>query len=253
MNNYRTIWISDLHLGTRGCSADKILRFLKENNADTIYLVGDIVDGWRLSKKFYWPQSHNDVIQKLLKKARKGTKIIWVAGNHDEFLNNFIGNFFGNIEIVDEISHTINDKKILIIHGDKFDGITKYHKWLALLGDYAYTVLLVVNSHLHSIRKYLGLKPWSLSSFLKQKVKQAVNFISDYETTISNECVRRKYDGIICGHIHKAEIKTINNILYMNCGDFVEGNTALVEDFDGNITLLHVTDDSIIPIETIKL
>ena len=239
---YRTIWISDLHLGTRGCNAEKLLNFLRENESETLYLVGDIIDGWRLSRRFYWPKSHNDIIQKLLRKVRKRTKMIYICGNHDEFLRPYIGNNIGGIELVDEVVHiTADNKKLLVIHGDRFDGITKYHKWLALLGDVSYGLLLAVNRWLLRIRRWLGFGHWSLSAYLKYKVKQAASFISDYENTIAEECKHRGLDGIVCGHIHHAEIRQIDDVMYFNCGDWVESCTALVEDFDGNISIMQET------------
>ncbi len=237
---YRTIWLSDMHLGTRGCNAEHILDFLKENDAETIYLVGDIVDGWRLSRKFYWPQSHNDVVQKLLRKVRKGVRMIYIPGNHDEFLRPYAGNKMGGIEIVNEAIHkTADGRRLLIIHGDRFDGVVTYHKWLAILGDWAYVTLLAVNRWYGRIRRRFGYGHWSLSAFLKHKVKKAVSFISNYETAIAHECRQRGFDGIVCGHIHHAEIKTIDGILYCNSGDFVESCSALVEDFDGKISIVH--------------
>ncbi len=236
---YRTIWLSDMHLGTRGCNAAQILNFLKENDAQTIYLVGDIIDGWRLYRKFYWPQSHNDIVQKILRKARKGTKVVFIPGNHDEFLRQFAGHHFGGIDLKDEDVHvTVDGKRLLVLHGDKFDGITKYHKWLALLGDVSYVMLLCINRWLMRIRNVLGFGHWSLSAYVKHNVKQAVNFIGDYEQTIAEECKHRGFDGIVCGHIHHAEMRMMGDILYCNTGDWVESCTALVEDFEGNLSIV---------------
>jgi UDP-2,3-diacylglucosamine pyrophosphatase LpxH len=237
---HRTVWLSDTHLGTRGCNAAQLLHFLIENDADTIYLVGDIVDGWSLRRKIYWPQSHNDVVRMLLQKAVT-TRIVWVVGNHDQFLKSYIGNSFGGIEIVDEIVHTTADgRKLLTLHGDKFDVITKYHSWLAKLGDISYDALLMVNRWLMLIRCWMGFKYWSLSAYIKHRVKQAAAFISHYEQTIAMECRHRGFHGIVCGHIHHAEIRWIDDVLYCNDGDFVESCTALVEDFDGNLTILRM-------------
>jgi UDP-2,3-diacylglucosamine pyrophosphatase LpxH len=236
---HRTIWLSDMHLGTRGCNATKILQFLRENDAHTIYLVGDIIDGWRLSKRFFWPQSHNDIVQKLLRKVRSGTTMIWIVGNHDDFLRPYIGHCFGGIEIVDEIVHLTADKrKFLVVHGDRFDAITHYHTWIARIGDLLYDTLLVVNRWLMLLRHRLGYGHWSLSAYLKHRVKQAACFISNYEQALATECRRRSYDGIICGHIHHAEIRMIDDVLYCNTGDFVESCTALVEDFEGNLSII---------------
>ncbi len=236
---HRTIWLSDMHLGTRGCNANKILDFLNKNNANTIYLVGDIIDGWRLSRKFFWPQNHNDIIECLLQKLRTGTRIIYICGNHDEFLRPFIGNNIGGVELMDEFVHkTADGKSFVIIHGDKFDAVTQYHKWIALLGDMSYDSLIVLNRFLMDFRHWLGLRHWSLSAFIKRRVKQATCFISQYENTIVKECHQNGYDGIICGHIHHATIKTIGDIIYCNTGDWVESCTALVEDFSGTLSII---------------
>jgi len=228
-NDYRTIWISDVHLGTRGCQAEFLLDFLKYNHAETYYLVGDIFDGWRMKKSWYWTQAHNDVIQKLLRKARKGAQIIYIPGNHDEALRDFSASAlqFGGIALQDEAIHvTADGKRLLVIHGDAFDGVVKYAKWLALLGDWAYTAMLGCNLVFNRIRRRLGYGYWSLSAYLKGKVKNAVEFIGDYERTVAEEARRRGVDGIVCGHIHKAEMRMIDGILYCNDGDWVESCTA---------------------------
>ncbi len=236
---HRTLWLSDMHLGTRGCDANKILDFLNKNNANTIYLVGDIIDGWRLSRRFFWPQNHNDVVECLLQKIRTGTRIIYICGNHDEFLRPYIGNSIGGIDLVDEFIHqTADGRSFIVIHGDKFDAVTQYHKWIALLGDVSYDTLIVLNRFLMRFRHWLGLRHWSLSAFITRRVKQATCFISKYENTIVKECHENGYDGIICGHIHHATIKTINDIVYCNTGDWVESCTALAEDFSGNLSII---------------
>lgn len=239
--HHRTIWLSDMHLGTRGCSADRILEFLDAHDAATIYLVGDIIDGWRLARRFFWPRSHNDVVHRMLQKARAGTKIIWLVGNHDEFVGPYIGNNFGGIAVVAEYVHeTADGRSFLVIHGDKFDVITQYHRWLARLGDVSYDALLAVNRRLMRLRSCLGFHHWSLSDYVKRRVKQAACFISQYEQTIAEECRQREFDGIICGHIHHAVIKQIGgDVLYCNSGDWVESCTALVEDFAGNLAIIH--------------
>lgn len=240
---YRTIWISDIHLGTRGCKADLLLEFLKYTESDTLYLVGDIVDGWRLKRSWYWNQSHNDVVQKLLRKARKGTNVIYVPGNHDEALRDFIegaGLAFGGITVQMEAIHETPDgRRFLVTHGDHFDGIVSCAKWLALLGDAAYGFALSLNTWFNHLRRRLGLPYWSLSAYLKHKVKNAVAFISEYEQAIAEEARRRHVDGVVCGHIHHAEIRDIDGILYCNDGDWVESCTALVEHFDGRLEILH--------------
>jgi UDP-2,3-diacylglucosamine pyrophosphatase LpxH len=241
MTQYRAIFISDLHLGTRGCNAVAILKFLKNNDSDLIFLVGDIVDGWRLKRRFYWPQTHNDVIQKILRKVRNGTRVIWLAGNHDCFLRQYVGQSFGNIEIMEEAIHTTADgRRFLVLHGDRFDVITHYHTWIAHIGDAAYDAVVTVNRWLIVVRRKLGYGHWSLSAYLKSRVKQAANFISNYEHTLAGECRKRGFDGIISGHIHKAEIRMIDEVLYCNSGDFCESCTALVEDFDGRLSIISV-------------
>ena len=238
--HFRTIWISDIHLGTPGCQAYYLLDFLCAHKANTLYLVGDILDGWQLKKKWYWPQAHNDVVQKILRSARKGTKVIYVPGNHDELVRQFTGLYLGEIAIVDEAIHTTADgKRLWVVHGDLFDSVMLHARWLAYLGDWIYTILLKVNRRLNAVRQLLGLPYWSMSQYLKHKVKNAVNFISDFERVMTEEARRRGCDGVVCGHIHKAEVREINGLLYCNDGDWVESLTALAEDFDGKIHLIH--------------
>jgi UDP-2,3-diacylglucosamine pyrophosphatase LpxH len=237
---YRTIFISDIHLGTPGCQAAALLDFLKAHPSDKLYLVGDIVDGWQLRRRWYWPQSHNDVVQKLLRRARKGCRIVYVPGNHDEFAREFIGNQFGGIEVIDEAVHTTADgRQLWIIHGDYFDAVVQCAKWLAYVGDNLYEFTLKLNRHLNSLRARLGLPYWSLSSYLKQKVKSALNYVTDFEVAVANEARRRGHQGVVCGHIHRAEMRDINGVLYCNDGDWVESRTALVENFDGTLELVH--------------
>jgi UDP-2,3-diacylglucosamine pyrophosphatase LpxH len=237
---YRTIFISDLHLGTPGCQASALLDFLKAHPSDNLYLVGDIVDGWQLRRKWYWPQSHNDVVQKLLKRARKGCRIVYVPGNHDEFARQFIGNQFGGIEVMDEAVHvTADGRQLWVIHGDYFDAVVQCAKWLAYVGDSLYEFTLKLNRHLNRLRARMGLPYWSLSSYLKQKVKKALNYVTGFEVAVANEARRRGHQGVVCGHIHRAEMRDINGVLYCNDGDWVESRTALAENFDGSLELLH--------------
>lgn len=237
---YRTIWISDIHLGTKGCKAEFLLDFLKFTDSEQLYLVGDIVDGWRLKKTWFWPQSHNDVVQKILRKARKGTEVIYVTGNHDEALRDFAGHFFGGVLVTNEIEHVGADgRRLLVIHGDAFDAVVKHARWLAFLGDYAYHSALAVNRWVNSVRNLLGYPYWSLSAYLKHKVKNAVEYISRYEDAVAQECSSRGLDGVVCGHIHFAEMREMHGVLYCNDGDWVESCTALVEHFDGRLELLH--------------
>lgn len=237
---YRSIWISDVHLGTKDCKAEMLLEFLKENDCEYLYLVGDIIDGWSLRRSWFWPQSHNDVIQKILRKGRKGTQIIYVPGNHDEFAREFVDSHFGNVEIIREAIHkTIDGKQFLILHGDEFDGVMRYAKWLAFVGDRAYMFALAANRWLNHIRFKCGYSYWSLSSYLKLKVKEAVQYIGKYEEAVIESAKERKVDGVICGHIHHAELKMYGDCIYANCGDWVESCTALVEHIDGHLEIVH--------------
>lgn len=236
---YRTIWISDIHLGSKGAQSEHLLEFLKYNDSEYLYLVGDIIDGWRLTKKWFWPQSHNDVVQKFLKKARKGTNITFIPGNHDEGGRAFLGLTFGDIKIRNQAFHlTAKKKKLWIVHGDLFDEVIKHARWLAYVGDSAYTFLLWLNKWFNKIRKILNLPYWSLSQYIKLKVKKAVSFINAFETLMVKEASRRGCDGVVCGHIHKAELKQINNLIYANDGDWVESLTALVEHKNGDLEII---------------
>ena len=240
MNQYRAIWISDVHLGTAGCQAKYLLDFLKHNESDKFYLVGDIIDGWQLRKRWYWPQSHNDVVQKLLRKARKGTEVIFIPGNHDEMARQFFGMNLGDIRIEEEVIHVMADgRRLWVTHGDLFDGVMQYAKWLAYVGDTLYTFILWVNRWFNKVRSRMGLNYWSLSQYLKQSVKNAVSFIADFEQIMAREARIRGCDGVVCGHIHKAEIRMIDDILYCNDGDWVESLTALVEDMNGELRIVH--------------
>ena len=237
---YNTIFLSDLHLGSKSAQAELLLDFLKHNTANTIYLVGDIVDGWQLKKGWHWPQAHNDVVQKLLRKARKGSHVIYVPGNHDEFARDYVGLNFGGIDVVPEAIHETSDgRKYLVIHGDQFDIVVCNARWLALLGDWAYQLAIVANTWFNQVRKKFGIGYWSLSAWAKMKVKNAVNFIGDYENTLANEAVRRGLDGVICGHIHHAIIRQIDGVTYVNTGDFVESCSAIVEHNDGRLEIIY--------------
>ncbi|MEN9944929.1 MAG: hypothetical protein RLY18_887 [Pseudomonadota bacterium] len=240
MKHYRAIWISDVHLGTPGCQAKFLLDFLKHNESDTLYLVGDIIDGWRLKKSIYWPQSHNDVVQKILRKARKGTEVVYVPGNHDESVRQFLGLSFGEIKVVPEAIHTTADgRKLWITHGDLFDGVMQYAKWLAYVGDNLYSLILYFNRYLNLLRIRMGMQYWSLSQYLKHQVKNAVSYIADFEMIMAREARLRGCQGVVCGHIHKAEIRMIDNLLYCNDGDWVESLTALVETHEGELKIVH--------------
>jgi UDP-2,3-diacylglucosamine pyrophosphatase LpxH len=237
--HFRTIWISDVHLGTPGCQAQRLLEFLRATESETLYLVGDIIDGWQLKRRWYWEQSHNNVVQTVLKKAKKGTNVIFVPGNHDEVIRQFIDLDFGGIKIRDELVHTTaNGKRMLVIHGDRFDGVIACAKWLAYVGDNLYTMILKFNQWFNSWRARAGLPYWSLSQYLKGKVKNAVNYITSFEDALAAEASKKGLDGVICGHIHKPEIRDINGIKYCNDGDWVESLSALVEDASGELRLV---------------
>ncbi|WP_353857730.1 UDP-2,3-diacylglucosamine diphosphatase [Azospirillum formosense] len=239
VKQYRSIWISDVHLGTRGCKAEYLLDFLKHNESDHLYLVGDIVDGWRLRKTWYWPQAHNDVVQKILRRARKGVQVYYIPGNHDEAARDYTGLQFGGVQVVEEMIHvTADGRRLLVTHGDRFDVVVKYARWLAFVGDNAYVVLLQANTLFNWVRRKLGFPYWSLSAFLKHKTKTAVEFIGNYETALGDEARRRKVDGVVCGHIHTAEIRDMEGILYCNDGDWVESCTALVEHPCGRLEII---------------
>lgn len=259
MRRFRTLFLSDVHLGTRGCQAHKLLEFLRLHDADTIYLVGDIVDGWHMRGGWHWPQSHNDVVQKLMRKARKGSRVIYVPGNHDEFLRDYCGTHFGGIEIVETAVHVGADgRRYLVMHGDHFDMIVKNARWLALLGDHTYRVALVVNTIFNAVRRRFGLTYWSLSQWAKLKVKNAVSYIGEFEKTLAAEAHRHAVDGVICGHIHHAAMHDRFAVRYVNCGDWVESCTAVAEHADGAFEILTWTtdmtgrDDELVPLSAVR-
>jgi UDP-2,3-diacylglucosamine pyrophosphatase LpxH len=239
---FRSVFISDVHLGTPGCQAEALLDFLKSHPSERLYLLGDIIDGWQLRRRWFWPQTHNDVVQKLLKRARKGCKVVFIPGNHDEFARHFTEHHFGGVEVVAEAVHTTADgQKLWLIHGDHFDGVIQYAKWLAYVGDTLYEWLLRVNRHFNSFRARMGLPYWSLSQYVKHKVKKAVNFVTRFEEAVAAEARRRGHDGVVCGHIHRPEMRRIDGTLYCNDGDWVESLSALVEHMDGRLEILHWT------------
>ena len=241
---YRTVWISDIHLGTRGCNAVMLLDFLRAIECETLYLVGDVLDGWRMRKGWYWPDAHNEVVRRVLKMAHRGTRVVLVAGNHDEMLRPYAGMTFGGVEVALEAIHeTADGRRLLITHGDAFDVVVLYHRWLAFLGDAAYTFLLGLNVVLNQVRRRLRLPYWSLSSYLKKRVKNAVAFVSEFEEAVAHAARERGVDGVVCGHIHCAEIRQIGDITYYNDGDWVESCTALVEDQSGAMSLIDWTKE----------
>ena len=241
--NYRSIWISDFHLGTRGCQSELLLEFIKHTQSEKLYLVGDIIDGWALKNTWYWPQSHNDVVQKILRKARHGTEVFYISGNHDEVMRGFVPVNFGGVSILNQVIHeTVDKKKYLVVHGDQFDGIIQCAKWLAMLGSITNDFLIYFNRYINFFRKKLGDEYWSLSNYLKFTVKNAVKFVSEYEKLVCNYAKQFKVEGIICGHIHHANMQSMNGIHYINDGDWVESCTALVEHFDGKLELINWTE-----------
>ncbi|MCH8684987.1 UDP-2,3-diacylglucosamine diphosphatase [Pedomonas mirosovicensis] len=235
----RTVWISDIHLGTPGCNAALLLDFLKVIECDTLYLVGDIIDGWRLRRGWYWPPQHNDVVRRILKMAKKGTRVIYIPGNHDEMLRDYTGLNFGGVEIVAQAVHeTADGRRLLVLHGDEFDGVVLYARWLAFLGDSAYNLLLRLNIAVNAVRRRFGLPYWSLSAYLKRKVKNAVEYVCRFEEAVAHAAQDRGADGIVCGHIHSAEIRQFGPVTYYNDGDWVESCTALVEHPDGRMEII---------------
>ena len=244
-NRHRTIFISDTHLGTRGCKAEALGDFLAHNDCATLFLVGDIVDGWRLKRRWYWTPAQTHVISEILRKVDNGTRVIFVPGNHDEFAREYAGRLFAGVEVIQEAIHeTADGKRLWVLHGDRFDGVISFAKWLAYAGDWAYGWALRLNDLLFRVRKRMGLPYWSLSAFLKHKVKNAVEYISRFEEIVAEQARLRGVDGVVCGHIHHAEIREIGGIIYHNDGDWVESCSALVEDAHGNMEILRWADPS---------
>ncbi|HEX5645257.1 MAG TPA: UDP-2,3-diacylglucosamine diphosphatase [Erythrobacter sp.] len=245
---FRTIWISDVHLGTKGCNAELLIDFLDHTDSETMYLVGDIIDGWRLKKKFYWPAEHNDIVWRILKRAKRGTRIVYIPGNHDEMFRQFTGLNFGGVEIRRAAFHrTADGRRLMVLHGDEFDAVMLAHRWLAFVGDALYHFMMGLNNWVNAVRRRLELPYWSLSKMAKHKVKNAVEFIGRYEEVVARAAAERGVDGVVCGHIHTAEFRTFVHagkpIEYWNDGDWVEGCNALVEHFDGRMEILHWPDE----------
>ncbi|NSZ62948.1 UDP-2,3-diacylglucosamine diphosphatase [Agrobacterium tumefaciens] len=248
---FRTLFISDVHLGSKAAKTDFLLDFLKHHEADTIILVGDIIDGWRLRRSWYWPQGCNDVVQKLLRKARKGTRIVYIPGNHDEFLREFPGMHFGGIEVAERMIHEAGDgKKYLVIHGDEFDVVVRNARLLAYLGDWAYDAAIAINIAIAAVRRRIGLPYWSFSAWAKLQVKHAVNFIGEFQRVVADEARRNNVDGVICGHIHHAVMEDMDGIRYINTGDWVESCTAIAENADGTFELITWMQTSDVPERT---
>ena len=238
--NVRSVWISDIHLGFKGCQADALLHFLHSIETDFLFLVGDIVDFWSIKKTPYWPQEHTNVIRSILGKAKHGTKVIYIPGNHDEVMRDCVGHKFGNLEIHREYIHSTADgKKLLVLHGDEFDVVVKHSRLLAKLGSWAYDRLLSLNYYVNRARRLFRFSYWSLAAYLKMKVKNAVNFISSYEDALVHIAREYEVDGVVCGHIHHPEIRHIQDLLYCNDGDWVESCSTLLEHHNGRLELKH--------------
>lgn len=243
MKHYRTGWISDVHLGTRGCRAEVLLEFLRETDFETLYVVGDLIDIWALRRTIYWPQAHNDVIQKLLRKARKGTEVVYVIGNHDEFLSRFHG-VYGGISLQKNAIHlTADGRRLLVMHGHELDTVVQNLGWLAHVGDIGYALLLRCNGTINGLRRLFGYGYWSLSGYVKAEVKNVVGFIGQFEEAVVRYARDYDVDGVLCGHIHTAASREIQGVSYLNTGDWVESCTAVVEHFDGTLELLKVAPD----------
>jgi UDP-2,3-diacylglucosamine pyrophosphatase LpxH len=235
----RTLFLSDVHLGTRSCQAERLVDFLRTIDPDVIFLVGDIADGWMLKSRWYWPQAHNDVVQKLLRKARKGARIFYVPGNHDEFLRAYYGSHFGGVEVVEHAIHiTADGRRFFVTHGDQFDLVVSQARWLAIVGGHAYDAMVLLSRHLNKMRRWFGFPYWSLSQWAKANVKNASRYIGAFETVLTDEARRHQADGVVCGHIHHAAIREERGLLYVNCGDWVESCTAVVEHADGRLEIL---------------
>lgn len=235
----RTVFISDIHLGFKGCSADLLLEFLQQVEMDYLFLVGDIIDVWSMKKTMFWPQSHNNVLRTILGKAKRGTKVIFVPGNHDEVFRDFNGSVFGNLEIHNEYIHEASDgRRMLILHGDEFDNVVKFSPWLAKVGSNIYDLLLAINPYINWVRRRFDLPHWSLAGYLKNKTKKAVQYIGSYEESVTQAARKRGVDAVVCGHIHRAEMRDMDGILYCNDGDWVESCTSLVEDMNGRLSLI---------------
>jgi len=241
---YRTIWISDMHLCSRDCRADSLLSFLKRHKCEYLYLVGDFIDIWQLKRRWYWPQTYNNIIHKILGRAKKGTKVIYIPGNHDEMFREFIGQQFGGVEIHQQAIHHLSDgRRLMVLHGDEFDLIVQNNKWLALVGNAAYDNLIYVNRVLNLFRRFFGMPYWSLAAYLKHRVKNAVKYIGSFEQAVVHEAKKKDVHGVVCGHIHQPVVKEVDGLTYCNTGDWVENCTALVEKENGVLEIIHWTKD----------
>ena len=239
VRRYRSVFVSDIHLGTRGCQAELLLDFIRHMECDRLYLVGDIIDGWKLKGGWHWPQAHNDVVQKILRLARKGCEVIYIPGNHDEVARDYCGVHFGGVVVArDAVHEAVDGRRFLVMHGDEFDGVVQHAKWLAFLGDWSYRTILMLNTVFNHVRRRMGFGYWSLSAYLKVKVKNALQFVENFEAAVAEEARRRGVDGVICGHIHKAEMRDMGRLDDIHDGDGVESCTALVDPLDGAFEIL---------------
>ena len=237
--HYRAIFLSDIHLGTRQCQAEMLLDFLRHVTCDHLFLVGDIVDGWRMKRGWFWPQTHNDVVQKLLRMARKGTVVTYIPGNHDDRVRDFCGAHFGGVLVArDAVHRTADGRRLLVVHGDEFDGVVRHAAWIAFAGDIAYRAIIRLNTGVNHLRRRFGFGYWSVSAYLKSRVGKAVRYIETFEQALAAEARRRGLDGVVCGHIHHAAMREIDGVLYVNDGDWVESCTALVEHPDGRLEIV---------------
>ena len=240
MPKVRTVFLSDIHLGTRACQAERLLAFLREHPAEELYLIGDVVDFWAMKRGVYWDAAQNTVVQKVLRRARHGERVVFIPGNHDEALRDYVNTAFGDIRILDEAAYTTADgRRFLLMHGDAFDQVTRHHRWVALLGDVSYNLLVRANGWISRLRRTLGLVGyWSLAGYAKRRVKKALNFIFDFEESAVRHAASRGFDGIVCGHIHCAVVKEVGGLAYLNCGDWVDSCTAIVEHLDGRLEVV---------------
>jgi UDP-2,3-diacylglucosamine pyrophosphatase LpxH len=244
--NYRSIWISDVHLGTKHAQVNKLLAFLRDNDCAHLYVVGDFIDGWQLRRKWYWAEDYNLLIQKLLRKNRKKTKVTFLTGNHDEFLEKYIGMTFGTVRLAERTVHTaIDGKRYLVLHGHQFDGLSHFNRLLDRVGSALYDRILDLNMWINRLRRTLGFGYWSFASYIKLKAKAAVKYVTDYEDAMIQFCRKSGMDGVICGHIHRPEIRPLGDVVYMNCGDWVENCTALAEDFEGKFSLIRFDENPV--------
>lgn len=251
--NYRSIWISDVHLGTRHSQVNKLLAFLRETECEQLYIVGDFIDGWQLRRKWFWTEEYNLLVQKLLRKNRKQTRVTFIIGNHDEFLEQFLGLNFGAVQLAERTVHIAADgKRYVVIHGHQFDGLAHFNRLLDRVGSALYERILDMNVWVNRVRRLLGFGYWSFASYIKLKAKRAMKYVNDYEEALIQFARKSEACGVICGHIHRPEIRQVGDVVYMNCGDWIENCTALVEDFTGKISLLNFHDREPAEAEAVK-